>query len=236
MPDEADLPERLRGVLAVVYLIFNEGYVASAGDRLVRADLCEEAIRLARLLHELMPDEPEVMGLLGLVLLLDSRRAARTGPDGVLVPLAEQDRGRWDAALIAEGQSVVRRCLRRGDPGPYQLQAAIQAVHADAPDAAATDWAQILALYDQLMAVARGPVVALNRAVAVAEVDGPGAALTHVDGLALDDYHLFHAVRADLLRRIGRRAEARAAYAAALEHTENAAERAFLEGARSALG
>ena len=236
IPDEADLPERLRGVLAVVYLIFNEGYVASAGDRLVRADLCKEAIGLARLLHELMPDEPEVMGLLGLVLLLDSRRAARTGPDGVLVPLAEQDRGRWDAALIAEGQSVVRRCLRRGDPGPYQLQAAIQAVHADAPDAAATDWEQILALYDQLMAVAPGPVVALNRAVAVAEVDGPGAALTHLDGLGLDDYHLFHAVRADLLRRLGRRAEARAAYAAALDHTENAAERAFLEGARSALG
>jgi RNA polymerase sigma-70 factor, ECF subfamily len=235
VPHEADLPERLRAVLAVVYLIFNEGSTASSGDRLVREDLCAEAVRLGRLLAELMPDEPEVMGLLALMLLVSSRRPARTGADGELVLLADQDRGRWDRDRIAEGQAIVRRCLRRNQPGPYQLQAAINAVHSDAPTAAATDWRQILALYDQLLALAPSPVVALHRAVAVAEVEGPETALALVDGLELDRYRLFHAVRADLLRRLGRDAEAALAYEAAIARTGNATERAFLERRRQAL-
>ena len=172
IPAEADLPARLSGVLAVVYLIFNEGYTASSGDQLARADLCAEAIRLGRLLARLMPDEPEVLGLLALMLLTESRRTARTSADGALVVLADQDRSRWDRALIAEGQALVRQCLRRGQPGPYQIQAAINAVHSDAPLAAATDWEQILHLYDQLLVVAPSPVVTLNRAVAVAMSDG----------------------------------------------------------------
>jgi RNA polymerase sigma-70 factor (ECF subfamily) len=236
VPNEADLPHRLGAVLAVVYLIFNEGYTASAGDRLVREDLCAEAIRLGRLLAELMPDEPEVMGLLALMLLVESRRATRTTPDGDLVLLADQDRRRWDRGLIAEGQAIVRRCLRRDQPGPYQLQAAINAVHSDAPAAAATDWWQILQLYDQLLSLAPSPVVALNRAVAVAEVEGPDAALALVDGLDLGDYHLFHAIRADLLRRLGRADEAAPAYEAAIDRTENAAEREFLRRSLGTLG
>jgi RNA polymerase sigma-70 factor, ECF subfamily len=228
IPLEADLPGRLAAVLTVVYLIFSEGYTASAGDRLTRGDLCAEAIRLGRLLVELMPDEPEAMGLLALMLLTESRRAARTGPDGDLVLLADQDRADWDRALIAEGQDLVRRCLRRGQPGPYQIQAAINAVHSDAPVAADTDWDQILRLYDQLLAVAPSPVVSLNRAVAVAEVQGPAAALALVDDLGLDRYYLYHAIRADLLRRLSRPGEAIRAYEAALALTGNAAERGYL--------
>jgi RNA polymerase sigma-70 factor (ECF subfamily) len=235
VPNEADLPERLGAVLAVVYLIFNEGHTASAGDRLAREDLCKEALRLGRLLAELMPDEPEVMGLLALMLLVESRREARTTEDGQLVLLAYQDRSRWDRDLIAEGQTIVRECLRRDQAGPYQIQAAINAVHSDAPTAAATDWRQILQLYDQLAALAPSPVVDLNRAVAVAEVEGPAAALALVDDLDLDRYGLFHSIRADLLRRLGRDAEAVQAYEAAIAHTENAAERAFLERRRRAL-
>jgi RNA polymerase sigma-70 factor (ECF subfamily) len=235
VPNEADLPSRLRAVLAVVYLIFNEGYTASSGDRLVREDLCTEAIRLGRLLAELMPDEPEVMGLLALMLLVESRRATRTTPAGDLVLLADQDRGLWDRSRVAEGQAIVQQCLRRDQPGPYQIQAAINAVHSDAPTAAATDWQQILRLYDQLLSLAPSPVVVLNRAVAVAEVEGPDAALTLVDRLDLDSYHLFHAIRADLLRRLGRHAEAALAYEAAMARTENATERDFLQRSRQAL-
>ncbi len=235
VPNEADLPDRLRSVLAVVYLVFNEGYKASSGERLVRDDLVQEAIRLGRLLAELMPDEPEVMGLLALMLLVDARRSSRTTSEGEIVLLADQDRGRWDRALIAEGQAIVRRCLRLDQPGPYQIQAAINAVHSDAPNAAATDWRQILALYDQLQSLAPGPVVALNRAVAVAEVQGAEAALSIVDGLDLGRYHLFHAIRADLLRRLGRQAEAELAYDAAIARAENHTERALLRHKREAL-
>jgi RNA polymerase sigma-70 factor (ECF subfamily) len=219
VPREADLPDRLQAVLAVVYLIFTQGYSA-----LDREELCAEAIRLGRVLAELMPDEPEVAGLLALMLLVHSRRAARATPEGALILLADQDPARWDAALIAEGQAIVRRCLRRNQPGPYQIQAAINAVHSDPP----TDWTQIVALYDQLLPFTPTPVVALHRAVAVAEVAGPEAALALVEALDLDSYHLFHAVRADLLRRLERPGEAAEAYGAALERTENPAEREFL--------
>ena len=229
VPADGDLPVRLRAVLAVVYLIFNEGYSASAGDRLIRESLCGEAIRLGRLLAGLMPDDGEVLGLLALMLLADSRRAARLSPDGRLVVLSEQRRELWDRDLMAEGQALVRRCLQRNRPGPYQIQAAIHAVHSDAPSAEATDWRQILQLYTQLSSFAPTPIVALNRAVAVAEVDGPEAALRIVDRLDLEGYYLLHAIRADLLRRLGRESEARAAYEAAIARTGNLAERAFLE-------
>jgi RNA polymerase sigma-70 factor (ECF subfamily) len=235
VPYESDLPERLRAVLAVVYLIFNEGYTASSGDQLVRQDLCAEAIRLGRLLTQLMPDEPEVMGLLALLLLVESRRTARTTPGGDLLLLADQDRSLWDRNLIAEGQAIVARCLKRNDPGPYQIQAAINAVHSDAQSVADTDWRQIVQLYDHLLSIAPSPVVALHRAVAVAEVDGPDAALILVDSLDLDGYHLFHAIRADLLRRLDRNAEAAVTYEAAIARTDNTAERAFLRDRRQAL-
>jgi len=228
VPSESDLPERLASVLAVVYLIFNEGYAASSGASLIREELAGEAIRLGRLLGDLMPDEAEVSGLLALMLLVHSRSPARVGPNGELVPLPDQDRTRWDGSLIDEGQALVRRCLRRNQPGPYQIQAAINAVHCDAATAADTDWNQILALYDQLMAFTPTAIVALNRAVAVAEIDGPEAALELVDGLPLDRYHLYHAIRADFLRRLGRTDEASAAYRAAIDQAENAAEVALL--------
>ncbi len=228
VPSEADLPDRLAPVLAVVYLIFNEGYVASSGERLIREELAVEAIRLGRLLAELMPDEPEVLGLLALMLLVHSRRAARTTANGELVPLPEQNRALWDRALIEEGQALVKRCLRRNEPGPYQLQAAINAVHSDAVTAGDTDWNQILALYDQLLTFAPTAIVALNRAVAVAEIEGPRAALDLVEPLPLDTYYLYHAIRADLMRRLGRAGQAGAAYRAAIDHTDNAAEIALL--------
>jgi RNA polymerase sigma-70 factor (ECF subfamily) len=228
IPREADLPDRLSSVLAVVYLIFNEGYAASSGSALVRDELCAEAIRLSRLLASLMPDEPEVSGLLALLLLIDARRPARTTVDGGLVRLSDQDRTRWDPERIGEGRAIVRELVRRNRPGPYQIQAAINAVHSVTP----TDWPAVLTLYDQLLAVAPTPVVALNRAVAVAEVDGPERALALVDALDLHGYYVFHAVRADLLRRLGRNTEAAAAYASAAELTSNDAERAFLVDAR----
>jgi RNA polymerase sigma-70 factor (ECF subfamily) len=225
VPYEADLPARLAGVLAVVYLIFTEGHTTVG-----RADLAAEAIRLGRLLTALMPDEPEVTGLLALMLLSESRRPARVTGAGEVVLLADQDRGRWDRDMVAEGQELVRRCLRRGSPGPYQIQAAINAVHSDAPTTADTDWAQVVALYDQLMAVASTPVVALNRAVAVAELRGPADALAIVDDLRLDRYHLYHSVRGNLLRRLGRHAEAIAAYETALALAPTDADRGVLRG------
>ena len=235
VPEPRELPRRLGAVLAVVYLIFNEGYAASAGDRLIREDLCADAIRLGRLLRELMPDDPEVLGLLALMLLIESRRAARTTVDGAMVLLAEQDRASWDRALIAEGQELVRRCLAINRPGPYQLQAAVNAVHADAARAEDTDWRQIMQLYDLHLSIAPSPIVALHRAVAVGEVDGPAAALAIVDGLALESHHMYHAIRADLLRRLGRDVEAAAAYDAAIARSGNAAERGFLTRRRQAL-
>jgi RNA polymerase sigma-70 factor (ECF subfamily) len=235
VPEPEELPARLGAVMAVIYLVFNEGYTASAGDRLVRDDLCREAIRLGRLLVELVPDEPEAMGLLALMLLVDARRAARTTPDGALALLAGQDRTRWDHGTIAEGLELVRRCLRMNRPGPYQIQAAVNAVHSTAPRAEDTDWRQILALYDLHQSIAPSPIVQLNRAVAVAEVHGPAAALAIVDTLDLHTQHRFHAIRADLLRRLDRRPEARAAYDAAIALSANAAERTFLQEMRAGL-
>ncbi|WP_088315365.1 RNA polymerase sigma factor [Kineosporia sp. R_H_3] len=236
VPGDAELPERLPPVLAAVYLTFTEGHTATAGDDLLRPDLCAEAVRLGRLLAELMPDEPEVLGLLALMLLTQARAGARVADDGTPVLLPDQDRSRWDRSLVAEGQALVRACLRRGAPGPYQVQAAIAAVHSDAPSGDATDWRQVLDLYDLLLRLTPTPVVALNRAVAVLHVEGPQAALDALDGLPLDRLHLFHATRADVLARLGRARDARAAYDRALALATNGAERRFLRGRRDASG
>jgi RNA polymerase sigma factor (sigma-70 family) len=230
VPGAAELPDRLPPVLTVLYLVFNEGYSATAGA-LTRTDLSQEAVRLTRALAALMPDEPEVLGLLALLLLTEARRPARVSADGSLVLLPDQDRSLWDRSLIAEGHALVRQCLRRNRPGPYQLQAAINAVHTDG---AATDWSQVLALYDQLLVVAPTPVVALNRAVAVAEVHGPGLALAALENLDLPGYHLLPATRADFLVRLGRIDEAVASYDEALAFVGTDPERAFLRSRRAA--
>jgi RNA polymerase sigma-70 factor, ECF subfamily len=235
VPGETDLPKRLRSVLAVVYLIFNEGYAASSGDGLVREDLCMEAIRLGRLLVELMPRDPEVLGLLALMLLIHARRPARASSQGALIPLTDQDRTLWDPTLILEGHRIVQYCLSLNQPGPYQIQAAINAVHDAAPTPESTDWRQILALYDQLLAFGPNAVVALNRAVALAEVDGPAAALDVLGTLDLSRYYLYHAIRADLLRRLGRVDEAIRAYDEAIARTGNEAEREFMRSRRERL-
>lgn len=235
VPDAAELPDRLRSVLAVLYLIFTEGHRSSSSTDLVREDLCAEAIRLSRLVCDLMPEEPEAVGLLALMLLTDARRATRVGDDGVLVPLPDQDRTRWDRDEIAEGHDLVRRCLRRNQPGAYQVQAAIQAVHTDATTADRTDWVQVLALYDQLVPFAPTPIVQLNRAVAVAEVRGPDEALAEVELLDLGGYVPYHATRADLLRRVGRAAEAAAELDRAIDLATADPERRYLEGRRAAL-
>ncbi len=234
VPEAADLPARLSGVLTVLFLVFNEGYLASGDGSPIRAELTAEAIRLTRILRQLLPDNPEVTGLLALLILIDARRDARVR-NGQLVPLDEQDRASWDSALIAEGHDLVRECLAINQPGRYQILAAINAVHTDAPSASDTDWSQVVALYDQLTRLDPSPIVALNRAVAVAELDGPGVALAIIDRLPLTGYHAWHAVRADLLRRLGRSAEAKDAYDAAIDATQNSAERAYLSRKRGEL-
>jgi RNA polymerase sigma-70 factor (ECF subfamily) len=236
VPSDEELPDRMPYVLAVIYLVFNEGYSASSGS-LQRTDLCDEAIRLGRVLSELMPDEPEVFGLLALMLLINSRRNARTAASGELVLLSEQDRSRWSRPLLDEGLALVRSLVRRNQPGPYQIQAAIQAVHASADDAADTDWSQIVALYDQLMVFTPTPVVALNRAAAIAEVDGPSAGLLELAPLAeqLTGYHPFHVARAEFLHRVGLTEQAVAEYDAAIACVGNDDERAFLERRRRDL-
>lgn len=236
IPSSRDLPARLGSVLSVLYLVFSEGYAASAGDRLVREELCDEAIRLARALRSLLPDEEEVVGLLALLLLVDARRAARVDAAGVLIPLPEQDRALWNAELIAEGHALVRACLLRGRPGPFQLQAAIQAVHDDAASAEETDWQQIVALYDQLLRASPTPVVALNRAVAVAEVAGPEAGLAAIEPLReeLEGFYLQHGIRAGLLLQAGRGEEAADEYGVAASLCGSEPERAFLLRRRDA--
>ena len=243
VPSTADIQERVTAVLAVVYLIFNEGYLAGEGDDALRVDLSDEAIRLGRLLRNLLPDDGEVTGLLALMLLTDARRAARVSRTGELVTLADQDRGAWNRSLIAEGHALVRERLSdvaAGGPAPgrFQLQAAMNAVHTAAPDARDTDWSQIVALYDRLVAIDPSPVVRLNRAVAIAELDGPAVALAQVDRLGewLEGYHAFHVTRADLLRRLHRSEEARTAYSRAIELAGNPAERAYLSRRRDELG
>jgi RNA polymerase sigma-70 factor (ECF subfamily) len=231
IPADHELPDRLRGVLAALFLVFNEGYLATNADSPVRTDLSAEAIRLARVLVALMPDEGEAQGLLALMLMTDARRPARFAGDD-LVPLGEQDRSRWNRDLIAEGHAIVRACLRRAQPGPYQLLAAINAVHTDAAAASETDWKQIVALYDHLLILNPTSVVALNRAISIAEVNGPDQAMDILDGLDLDGYHPFHATRADLLRRLGRNDEAAEAYTTAIELATNSAEQNYLRRRR----
>ncbi len=238
IPQAGELPDRLRSVLAAISLVFTEGHTATSGDALLRSDLSAEAIRLGRVLAQLMPDQPEALGLLALMLLTDARRPARVAPDGSMVRLAEQDRSLWDRSLITEGHDLVRTCLRRNQPGPFQIQAAIAAVHADATTASATDWSQIVALYDQLSAQRPNSVVAINRAVAIGELYGPHAALEAVaaiDPTQVDEYQPYHAARAGLLADAGRSDEALAAFDRAIELTSNGAERAFLERRRAEL-
>ncbi|WP_336857450.1 RNA polymerase sigma factor [Sinomonas albida] len=236
VPSATELPERLSGVLAVVYLIYNEGYSAGLGAPAERSGLCAEALRLARTASRLLPEEPEAAGLLALLVLSESRRPARSGAGGSLIPLGSQDRALWVPELIAEGLAIVRRCLKLGRLGPYQLQAAIQAVHSVASSADQTDWGRIVRLYDLLLAAAPSPIVRLNRAVAVAEVEGPGAALVLIDALGLRGYHVYHAVRADLLRRLGRVDEAADEYSEAARLAPSVGERTLLEARRRALG
>jgi RNA polymerase sigma-70 factor (ECF subfamily) len=234
VPEAADLPERLGGVLAVLFLVFNEGYLATGDGDPVRSELTGEALRLTRILRQLLPDEPEVTGLLGLLVLTEARREARVR-NGQLVPLGEQDRAGWNRALIAEGHDLVRECLAINRPGRYQILAAINAVHTDAPALPDTDWSQVVALYDQLSRLDPSPIVALNRAVAVAELDGPKVALALVDRLPLTNYHAWHVARAELLRRLGRTAEAKDSYDAAIAATQNSAERTYLIRKRGEL-
>jgi RNA polymerase sigma-70 factor, ECF subfamily len=240
VPSAEDLPGRVSGVLAVIFLVFNEGYLATGpGNEPVRHDLTAEAIRLTRLIRALMPDDGEVAGLLALMLLTEARRTARVSANGELVALGEQDRGNWDARLIAEGHQLVReRLAARAAPGRYQILAAISAVHTSARDVRDTDWPQVVALYDQLVSLDRSPIIALNRAIAVAELDGPEVALATVDRLEprLAGYHLYHATRADLLRRLGRSQESRTAYGKAIELAGNSAETAYLTRRRDQLG